>query len=158
RSGGVTRLGPSVELDRTERFEQSLDRDVALLDGLRRHDLQDGPEALLADPAGDGHRLRTELAHDDVLAGGAANRDLAGQALEEDEPPRVEVGTRRRRLAAELLGRGVARGPRDLVARAGSDRRSVHLREASEAEVQHQGVSPDAGLRHHDVLGLEVAV
>ena len=51
----------------------------------------------------------SELLENRFLHRGAAHRQLSGQALEEDQPPRVEVGAGRRRLAAQLLGRRVAR-------------------------------------------------
>ena len=90
----------------------------------------------------------------------SADRHGARQALQEDEPPRVEIRAGRRRLAAELLGRRVARRSHELARRGEARQRPVAgvTRQAAQAEVEHERVPPRAGLRHHDVLGLQVAV
>src|SRR5207244_10139937 len=89
-------------------LEESRNGDVALLDLLSGHDLEEPTETQLAQPRRDRDGLRPELLVDDVRARSSSHRELARQALEEDEPPRVEVRAGRGRLAAELLGSGIA--------------------------------------------------
>jgi hypothetical protein len=85
---------------------------------------------------------------------------LSGEAFEQGEPPRVEIGSRGGRLAAELLGGGVSRGAERLVG-AGDPRLGLALdglQQRPDAEVEHHRVSSGAGGDHHDVGGLEIPV
>ena len=143
-----------------EGAEQRLDRHLALLDGLRGGGLEEPAEPPVTEARRDRHGVAGELLHDDLVGRAAAHHHLAGQALEEDERPGVEVRALRRGLAPELLGRGVA-GCAYQLARHREPRQGPTARlarEAAEAEVEHERVPPRARLRYHDVLGLEVAV
>ena len=103
-----------LRVDEADGLEDVVDRDVASLDLLGGDPVQEAPETAVADHRRDRHGFGAELPEDDLLHRLAAHRELAGQTLEKDEPPGVEVGARRGRLAAQLLGSSVARGAQEL--------------------------------------------
>jgi hypothetical protein len=147
-------------LDGLEGLEKDPLRHVTRRRVLRGDGREEAAEALLAQPGWNLDRLRAELAHEGRVRRPARHGDLAGEALEQHEAPRVEVGARRQRLAAQLLRRGVRRCPHELAAggEAHGFRGERPSGEASEPEVEHLGVAPETGLRHHDVVGLHVAM
>ncbi len=92
----------------------------------------------------------------DVLVGDrhrglAGVREPAGEQLERDDPERVQVGARVRRLAQELLRRKVLHRPGH-VAGLGDLRVRIRAREPEVRDLH------DAVLREHEVLGLHVSV
>ncbi len=129
-------LGPLARV-----FLQALEHDVLQL---FPHVSPEGPRRLrhlVDDPVED----RLDL---------AGERRLPGEALVEDRPQRINVGTPVEGAGADLLGGKVGDGPDE-----GPGLRQPALRRrVGETEVHH--ADPDTPLlpRHHDVLGLDVAV
>jgi hypothetical protein len=157
------RLGPGrrlAVLDRREGLEEAGNRHVALLDLLRGDDLEQPAERVSPEPAGNRDRVRPELLPEHVRPRSTPECDLARETLEQHETPRVEVRARRRRLTAELLGRGVAGRPHELARLREPGQRPARgvLDEAAQTEVEHERMTPRSGLAQHDVVGLEVAV
>ncbi|MFN8640245.1 MAG: hypothetical protein U0802_00750 [Candidatus Binatia bacterium] len=143
-----------------ERLQEAFDGDVASVDGLGGDDLEDASDPLAAQPPRDRDGIGSDLLEDDLVRGRAVHGQLPGQALEEDQPPGVEVRAGQRGLAAQLLRGGVAGGAHHLTGR----RETWQLplanvaRQSAEAEVEDQRVPARAGLGDHDVVRFEVAV
>ena len=94
-------------LDRFERLEQRPFGGAPRGGLLRRDRGEQSAHRLGPEPRRDRDRLGAELLHERLVSRPPRHDDLAGQALEQDETPRVEVRAWGRRLAAQLLGGGV---------------------------------------------------
>ncbi len=154
--GRLRQLAPTQ--DRVERLDQRLDRQVPLL-GLARGDRREQlPQPMAAQPGGDLDRPAAgqEPRGCTLLREGVP----ASQALEQDEPPGVEVRARCRPLAGELLGRGVEGCAQELtrLRQRLPPLAAAALSEPAQAEVQDQGTAPHARGREHQVGGLEIPV
>jgi hypothetical protein len=100
-------------------------------------------------------RDRRPLHLEQRLAIVAAERQLAGEHLEEEDAERIEVALRRRLLAPRLLRRHVFGGAEDGALRGES---RVH-RQVGEPEVEDlDEVLPAAARREEDVVALQIAV
>ena len=180
RRGGEGEAMPGDELPRPiepragERFDRKAgeraadvvgergDRGVALLRILAQRleaDLVEVPRRAARAQAARDLARTLGLALDDLPGEGEragrldSERPLPGKQLEQQEPERMDVGRRRRRLALDLFRRGVAR--RQQVVDAARQAEVVLLEELGDAEVEelHLALAGD-----EDVRRLEVAV
>ena len=114
---------------------------------------EDRAEGVALERRGDGDRVGPELVIDDL--GRVALYDgLAGQALEEHEPPREQVRARRGIGAAPLLGRGVAGRAEDSLfepVRRAAPSPVAPSSDRADAEVEDERVPPGARRDDHDV-------
>ena len=148
------------DADRRQHLQHRLGRGGAARRLLGGHRRQHRAERMDAQPLRNRHRIRPQLGEHDLLHRPAVHRQRAGQALEQDETPGVEIRARRHRFAAQLFRRGIA-GRAEQLGGGGQSRQLPARRvgdDTGQPEVEHHGVAPRAGLREHDVVGLEIAV
>ena len=109
----------------------------------------------LADPLAGLRRRLLEVREHDGDVGVADERDLAGEALEEQAPERVHVGAGVDRIASHLLGRDVGERAEQALR---DVRRLQVARRRGDAEIREVAVLALLLLVDQDVARLDVAV
>ena len=140
---------------------QDLDhRDGPALDVLPGDTAEQVAELVALQCFGNRDEVGSEVAVNGLLHRAAAHDRLAGETLDQDQPPGVEVGAQRRRVAEQLLGSRVD-GRAEILAPHGQQlvgRPGGVFGNRPEAEVEHQRVAAGPARIDHDVGGLQVAV
>ncbi|ESS36715.1 hypothetical protein P355_1950 [Burkholderia cenocepacia KC-01] len=103
---------------------------------------------------------RAQLLIENLGHAGALHDDLARQAFEHDQAPRIQVAGGRRRLVAQLLRRAVRRRAEYLGRERHGPARDVFGtgQQRADAEIEQLRVRPVVGDRDHDVLRLQIAM